>query len=140
MQPHRKARGHDATVALMRHDDLFAARPNTAAEDSDKVDGRIRTLALPFVGLAFGALPGAAYAALVGVVHLALYGRWDRVPAFAAGCVAVTAAVGLTIGACLAISRRSRSRAGKERRTESPVKVARLSLYSRHRRSADRVL
>jgi hypothetical protein len=57
----------------------------------------VRTLALPLVGLTLGALPGAAYAALVAIVHLAVRGRWDRVPAFAAACVVVGAAVGLAI-------------------------------------------
>ena len=46
-----------------------------------------------------GAVPGAVYAALVGAVHLGVYGRWDRVPAFAVGCVVVGALFGLFGGA-----------------------------------------
>src|SRR5215831_2056800 len=45
--------------------------------------------------LVVGATLGAVYAGLVGVVHLGAYGRWDRVPAFAAGWVLVGAVLGL---------------------------------------------
>jgi hypothetical protein len=87
---------------------LFKESPDTTAEGSKKVGGPIRNLALPFVGLALGALPGAAYGALVALVHLVVSGRWDQAPALAAGaarCAAVTAAIGLTVGIWLAISR-----------------------------------
>ena len=46
-------------------------------------------------GAMMGAVPGALYAGLVGSVHFGLYGRWDRVPAFAVGCVLVGALLGL---------------------------------------------
>jgi hypothetical protein len=52
-----------------------------------------------------GAVPGAVYVALVGAVHLGVYGRWDRVPAFAVGCVVVGALFGLFGGVRWALSR-----------------------------------
>ena len=54
--------------------------------------------------VALGAVPGAVYAALVGAVHLGVYGRWDRVPAFAVGCVVVGALFGLVGGVRWALS------------------------------------
>ena len=76
--------------------DVADDTPDTATAGTR--DGPVvRTLALPLVGLTLGALLGAAYAALVAIVHLAVRGRWDRVPAFAAACVVVGAAVGLAI-------------------------------------------
>jgi hypothetical protein len=51
-----------------------------------------------------GAVPGAVYAALVGAVHLGVYGRWDRAPAFAVGCVVVGALIGLFGGVRWALS------------------------------------
>lgn len=66
-----------------------------------------RALVAPSAGLVLGALPGAAYAGLVAGVHLAVYGRWDSVPAFAAWCVAVGAALGLAVGVWLALSERA---------------------------------
>ena len=46
-------------------------------------------------GLVMGAAPGALYGSLVSVVHLGVYGGWDRIPAFAVGCVLVGALFGL---------------------------------------------
>jgi hypothetical protein len=54
--------------------------------------------------VALGAVPGGGYAALVGAVHLGVYGRWDRVPAFAVGCVVVGALFGLFGGVRWALS------------------------------------
>lgn len=54
-----------------------------------------------------GAAPGAIYAALVATVHLAVYGRWDRVPAFAVGCVMAGALLGLLVGIKWALSRQA---------------------------------
>ena len=51
-----------------------------------------------------GAVPGAVYAALVGAVHLGVDGRWDRIPAFAVGCVMVGALFGLFGGVRWALS------------------------------------
>jgi hypothetical protein len=48
--------------------------------------------------LLLGAVLGALYAGLVGAVHLGVSGRWDRVPAFAVGCVLVGALFGLLGG------------------------------------------
>jgi hypothetical protein len=46
-------------------------------------------------GAALGAVPGALYAGMVGGLHFVLHGRWDRVPAFAVGCVLVGGLLGL---------------------------------------------
>jgi hypothetical protein len=64
------------------------------------VRGMVRTSA----GLVLGAVPGALYAALVGIVHLGVHGRWDRAPAFAVGCVVVGAFLGLLGGVIWALS------------------------------------
>ncbi len=96
----------------------------TAAASSNAASRPTRPLALPFVGLAIGALPGAAYGALVAFVHLAVSGRWDQAPALAAGatrCAAVTAAIGLVVGIWLAISRvRKFLRDGDRRAADVP--------------------
>jgi len=55
----------------------------------------VRGLVRVSVGLALGAVPGALYGIAVGTVHLGVYGRWDRAPAFAVGCVLVGALFGL---------------------------------------------
>jgi hypothetical protein len=55
-------------------------------------------------GMVLGALPGALYAGLVGAVHLGVYGRWDRVPAFAVGCILVGALFGLLGGSKWALA------------------------------------
>jgi hypothetical protein len=58
------------------------------------VRGVVRTSA----GLVLGAVPGALYAGVVGIVHLGVSGRWDRAPAFAVGCALVGALFGLLGG------------------------------------------
>ena len=63
-------------------------------------------------GVALGVVPGALYAALVGAVHLGVYGRWDRIGAFAVGCVLVGAVFGLLGGIVWALS----GAAARERR------------------------
>jgi hypothetical protein len=55
-------------------------------------------------GVLIGAAPGALYAGLVGAVHLGVSGRWDRIPAFAIGCVLVGALFGLLGGIRWALS------------------------------------
>jgi hypothetical protein len=55
-------------------------------------------------GVVLGAAPGALYAALIGAVHLGVYGRWDQVPAFAVGCILVGALLGLLGGMKWALS------------------------------------
>jgi hypothetical protein len=45
--------------------------------------------------LVLGALSGALYAGLIGVVHFGVYGTWDQLPAFAVGCILVGALFGL---------------------------------------------
>jgi hypothetical protein len=55
------------------------------------------------VGMASGTLLGALYAGLVGAVHLGVGGRWDHVPAFAAGCVLAGAVLGLVGGVAWAL-------------------------------------
>jgi hypothetical protein len=47
------------------------------------------------VSMAWGALLGGLYAALVGTAHLGTYRRWDGIPAFAAGCILVGVGLGL---------------------------------------------
>jgi hypothetical protein len=54
--------------------------------------------------LLIGAAPGALYAILIGAVHLGVYGRWERVPAFAVGCVLTGAMIGLLGGISWALS------------------------------------
>jgi hypothetical protein len=49
-------------------------------------------------GAVLGTIPGMLYAGLVGAVHIGLYGRWDRVPVFVVGCIAVGALFGLLRG------------------------------------------
>jgi hypothetical protein len=46
-------------------------------------------------GTVLGAIPGALYAGLVSVVHLSVYGRGDRLPAFAMGCILAGMLLGL---------------------------------------------
>jgi hypothetical protein len=60
-------------------------------------------------GAALGALPAALYAGLVSVVHFAVTARWERLPAFALGCLAVGALVGL-LGAAWSLSGRRPAR------------------------------
>lgn len=57
----------------------------------------IRILTALLTGAGLGALPAAFYAGLVGGVHLAVYGRWDRVPNFALGCVLGGTLLGLVV-------------------------------------------
>jgi hypothetical protein len=54
--------------------------------------------------LMVGAAPGALYASVVGAIHLGVYGQWERVPAFAVGCVLVGALIGLVGGISWAFS------------------------------------
>jgi hypothetical protein len=82
-----------------------ADRVCITATRTKQVGSPIRSLALPFVGLASGALPVAGYMALLAFVHRAVSGRWDRVPVFAAVWIAAFAAIGLAVGTWLALSR-----------------------------------
>jgi hypothetical protein len=59
----------------------------------------VRGVVRASIGLLLGAVPGALYAALVGVVHLGVSSRWDRAPAFAVGCTLAGALFGLLGGA-----------------------------------------
>jgi hypothetical protein len=68
------------------------------------VVGGVRVAAQGLAGTVLGAAPAALYAVLVGAVHLAIYGRWGGVPAFALGCVLVGALVGLLAGLTLALT------------------------------------
>lgn len=54
-------------------------------------------------GAALGVAPGVLYAGLVGLVHRAVYGHWDRVPAFATACVLAGALIGLLLGIASAL-------------------------------------
>jgi hypothetical protein len=65
-----------------------------------------------------GALAGAAYAALVGSVHLAIQGRWNWVPVFAAQSITAGAGLGLAVGAGLALAALTRHR--EPPRSDSP--------------------
>jgi len=80
----------------------------------------VRGLVRVSVGLALGAVPGALYGAAVGTVHLGVYGRWDRAPAFAVGCVLVGALFGLLGGIEWALS-------GEVAPSDSPLPLARGS-------------
>jgi hypothetical protein len=106
------------------------------AVTSKQAGTSIRPLALPFVGLAVGALPGAAYGALVAFVHLAVSGSLDRTPAFAVGCVAITAAIGLVVGTWLAIYcvRQSRQDGHQPSATRRAIEVreCNAALRSKH--------
>jgi hypothetical protein len=84
------------------------------------VHGVVRALA----GTVVGAAPGAVYAAMVGAVHVGVYGRWDRVPAFAVGSVVVGALVGLLGGVRWALS-------GEAAPDSSPRSTAPLVLPAR---------
>jgi len=64
----------------------------------------VRGVARVLGGVALGAVPAAIYSALVGAVHFGAYGRWDRAPAFALGCVTVGALAGLLGGIKWALS------------------------------------
>ena len=64
----------------------------------------VRVVVRLSAGVVLGVVPGALYAGLVGAVHLGVYGRWDRVPAFAVGCVMVGALFGLLGGIGWALS------------------------------------
>jgi hypothetical protein len=64
----------------------------------------VRVVVRVSVGVVLGAVPGALYAGLVGAVHLGVYGRWDRVPAFAVGSVLVGALLGCWAGIAWALS------------------------------------
>jgi hypothetical protein len=64
----------------------------------------VRVAGQGLAGAVLGAAPAAVYAVLVGAVHLAIYGRWGGVPAFALGCVLVGALVGLLAGLTLALT------------------------------------
>jgi hypothetical protein len=80
------------------------------------VRGVVRTSA----GLVLGGVPGALYAGLVGAVHFGVYGRWDRAPAFAVGCILVGALFGLVGGIHWALS-------GEAAPGSSPLPTARGS-------------
>jgi hypothetical protein len=47
------------------------------------------------VSMAWGALLGVVYAAVVGTAHVGAYGRWAGLPLFAVGCVLVGVVLGL---------------------------------------------
>ena len=64
----------------------------------------VRAVAWVLDGLLLGAVPGALYAALVGAVHLSVYGRWDDIPGFAVHCVVIAALVGLLARIAWALS------------------------------------
>src|SRR5437588_8994078 len=67
-------------------------------------DAAVRPWAALLVPIAVGALAGALYGGLVGAVHFLTHGRWDSVPSFMAGCTTTGAAIGLGIGAGLALA------------------------------------
>jgi hypothetical protein len=81
--------------------------------ESASLGGAARALVRLVVGAALGAGPGALYAGLVAGVHWAVYGRWDRVPAFAVGCLAVGALVGLSAALAAEWPRRPRPGQGQ---------------------------
>ena len=66
--------------------------------------GLVRVVVRLATGVFLGAVPGALYAGLVGAVHLALYRRWDWIPAFAVGCVLAGALAGLLGGVAWALA------------------------------------
>jgi len=83
----------------------------------------VRVVTGVLVSTVSGAVLGALYAGLVGAVHLGAYGRWDRVPAFAVGCVLVGAVLGLLGRMAWALS----GEAARERRgCRSPPHGSRL--------------
>jgi len=61
----------------------------------------VRGIVRPLVGLALGAAAAVLYAGLVGAVHVGVYGRWDKIPTYAVGCVLVGAVIGLLVAAVL---------------------------------------
>jgi hypothetical protein len=63
-----------------------------------------RIITRPLIGPILGAAAGALYAGLVTTVHVAVYGRWDEIPIFGAGCVLVGALFGLILYAFLSDS------------------------------------
>jgi hypothetical protein len=84
-------------------------RPEAAAGGrvmhwQDRNKGLVRIVVRLSAGMALGLVPAALYGRLVAAVHLAVYGRWDRAPAFALGCVIAGALLGLLGGVAWALS------------------------------------
>jgi hypothetical protein len=115
---------------------LVEESPVHTAANSNKADRPIPPLALPFVGLGMGALLAAVYGALVAVVHLVVSGHLERTPVFAAGCVSVSAGLGLAIGTWLAIYRMWHSPPDGHQPSDTQSEIERraisAALHSKH--------
>ena len=110
-RPARMLRSHEFMCFKLRTDSRDSSkRRNVAAGDAIMSSSFVRVVVRQLAGLVLGASPGALYAGLVAAVHFGVYGRWDRVPAFAVGCVLIGAVIGLLIAALIPVSEHSANR------------------------------